>query len=80
MSKRVGGAIRVAVAATSAVRRVGLETIVRSDLDFRLAGSCGSMASLVSFSHGTELDVVVIDSDSIPDGNEVVHVPRLVAL
>jgi two-component system, NarL family, response regulator YdfI len=67
MSKRGGGAIRVAVAATSAVRRVGLESIVRSHLDFQLAGSFGSVASLFSFSHGTDLDVIVIDSDSIPD-------------
>jgi NarL family two-component system response regulator YdfI len=55
------------VAATSAVRRVGLESIVRSHLDFQLAGSFGSVASLVPFSHGTEVDVIVIDSDSIPD-------------
>jgi NarL family two-component system response regulator YdfI len=55
------------VAATSAVRRVGLESIVRSHPEFQLAGSFGSAASLVSFSHGTELDVIVIDSDSIPD-------------
>ena len=67
MSKRGGGAIRVAVAATSAVRRVGLESIVRSHPDFHLAGSFGPAASLVSFSRGTELDVVVMDSDSIPD-------------
>ena len=55
------------MAATSAVRRVGLESIVRSHLDFQLAGSFGSVASLVSFSHGNELDVIVIDSDSIQD-------------
>lgn len=55
------------MAATSAVRRMGLESIVRSHPDFQLAGSFGSVASLVSFSHGTELDVIVIDSDSIPD-------------
>jgi NarL family two-component system response regulator YdfI len=55
------------VAATSAVRRVGLESIVRSHLDFQLAGSFGSVAGLVSFSRGTELDVMVIDSDSIRD-------------
>jgi two-component system, NarL family, response regulator YdfI len=67
MSKRGGGAIRVAVAATSAVRRVGLESIVRSHLDFQLAGSFGSVASLASFSRGTELDVIVIDSDAILD-------------
>ncbi len=55
------------MAATSAVRRVGLESIVRSHLDFQLAGSFGSMASLASFSRGTELDVIVIDSDRILD-------------
>jgi NarL family two-component system response regulator YdfI len=66
MTERGGGAIRVAVVASSAVRRVGLESIVRSHLDFQLAGSFGSVASLVSFSHGRELDVIVIDSDSIP--------------
>jgi NarL family two-component system response regulator YdfI len=55
------------VAATSALRRVGLESIVRSHLDFQLAGSFGSMASLASFSRGTELDVIVIDSDRILD-------------
>ena len=55
------------MAATSALRRVGLESIVRSHLDFQLAGSFGSMASLASFSRGTELDVIVIDSDRILD-------------
>jgi len=74
MSKRGGVAIRVAVAATSAVRRVGLESIVRSHLDFQLAGSFGSVASLLSLSHSTELDVIVIDSDSIPD---LLHEPVL---
>jgi two-component system, NarL family, response regulator YdfI len=67
MSKRGGGAIRIAVAATSAVRRVGLESIVRSHPDFQLAGSFGSAASLVSVSRGTELDVIIIDSHSMPD-------------
>ncbi|HTF42701.1 MAG TPA: response regulator transcription factor [Terriglobales bacterium] len=62
------------MAATSAVRRAGLESIVRSHLDFQLAGSFGSVASLVSFSRGTELDVIVIDSDSIPD---LLHKPML---
>ncbi len=68
MSKRSsGGAIRIAVAATSAVRRAGLESIIRSHPEFQLAGSFGVVASLVSFAHGTELDVMVIDSDSIRD-------------
>jgi NarL family two-component system response regulator YdfI len=66
MSKRSGGgAIRIAVAASSAVRRAGLESIVRSQPEFQLAGSFGAVASLVSFARNTELDVLVIDSDSI---------------
>jgi DNA-binding NarL/FixJ family response regulator len=68
MSKRSGGgAIRIAVAATSAVSRVGLESIVRSHPEFQLAGSFGAVASLVSFARSTELEVIVIDSDSIRD-------------
>ena len=68
MSKRNGGgAIRIAVVATSAVRRAGLENIVRSHAEFQLAGSFGAVASLVSFARNTELDVIVIDSDSIHD-------------
>jgi len=68
MSKRSGGgAIRIAVAATSAVRRAGLESIIRSHAEFHLAGSFGTMASLVSFARSTDLDVIVIDTDSIRD-------------
>src|SRR5713226_5666276 len=62
-----GGLIRIAVVATSAVRRAGLESIVRSHADFHLAGSFGSVASLVPFARNTELDVIIIDSDSIRD-------------
>ena len=68
MSKRSGGgAIRIAVAATSAVRRAGLESIIRSHAEFHLAGSFGTMASLASFARSTDLDVIVIDTDSIRD-------------
>jgi len=68
MSKRTGGgAIRIAVASTSAVRRAGLESIIRSHVEFHLAGSFGAVASLVSFARSTELDVIVIDTDSIRD-------------
>jgi NarL family two-component system response regulator YdfI len=68
MSKRSGGgAIRVAVAATSAVRRAGLESIVRSHPEFQLAASFGTVASLASFARHTVLDVVVIDTDSTND-------------
>jgi two-component system, NarL family, response regulator YdfI len=68
MSKRSGGgAIRIAVAATSAVRRAGLESIIRSLPEFQLVGSFGAVASLVSFARSAELDVIVIESDSIRD-------------
>ena len=68
MSKRTGGgAIRIAVAATSAVRRAGLESIIRSHAEFQLAGSFGTVASLAPFARSSELDVIVIDSDSIHD-------------
>ena len=68
MSKRNGGgAIRIAVMATSAVRRAKLESIVRSHAEFQLAGSFGAVASLMSFARSTELDVIVIDTDSIRD-------------
>ena len=68
MSERSGGgAIRIAVAATSAVRRAGLESIIRSQAEFHLAGSFGTVASLVSFARSTDLDVIVIDTDSIRD-------------
>ena len=68
MSKRTGGgAIRIAVASTSAVRRAGLESIIRSHVEFHLAGSFGAVASLVSFARSSELDVIVIDTDSIRD-------------
>jgi two-component system, NarL family, response regulator YdfI len=68
MSKRTGGgAIRVAVAATSAVRRAGLESIIGSHAEFQLAGSFGTVASLAPFARSSELDVIVIDSNSIHD-------------
>ena len=62
-----GGATRIAVLATSAVRRAWLESIVRSHADFHLAGNFGALASLVSFARNTELDVIIIDSNSIRD-------------
>ena len=62
-----GGAIRIAVAATSADRQAALESIVRSQAEFQLVGSFGAVASLASFVRRTDLDVIVIDSDSISD-------------
>src|SRR5207247_2553651 len=66
MSKRSGGgAIRIAVATTSAVRRAGLESIVRSHAQFQLAGRFGAVASLVSYAR--RYDLAVIGTDSILD-------------
>ena len=68
MSNRTGGgAIRIAVAATSAVRRAGLESIIRSNAEFQLAGSFGTVASLAPLARSRDLDVVIIDSNSIHD-------------
>src|SRR5258708_8486628 len=68
MSKRSGGGgIRIAVAATSAVRQARLESIIRSPAEFHLARRFGTGASLVSFARSTDLDVMVIDTDSIRD-------------
>ena len=68
MSKRTGGgAIRIAVAAASAVRRAGLESIIGSHAEFQLAGSFATVASLAPFARSTELDVIVVDSNSIHD-------------
>jgi two-component system, NarL family, response regulator YdfI len=61
-----GGAIRVVVAATSAVRRAGLEAIIRSQPDFQLAASTGALARLGPHILNAEADVVVVDSDSLP--------------
>ena len=71
MSKRNGGGtVRVVVAATSAVCRAGLESIVRSQPDFRLAASTATIARIASHAAQSEADVVLADSDSIPDPSQ----------
>jgi two-component system, NarL family, response regulator YdfI len=68
MSKRNGGgAIRIAVGATSAFRRAELEGIIRRHAEFQLTGSFEAVASLLSFARHSELDIIVIESDSIHD-------------
>ena len=68
MSKRNGGGtIRVVIAATSAVRRAGLEAIVRSQPDFQLAASTATIARIAAHAAQTDADVVLADSDSVPD-------------
>src|SRR5258708_4153764 len=66
MAKRdSGGAIRIAVAATSAVRRAGIEKMVRREPEFQVDRSFGVVAGVLSSVRSTGVDVVVIDSDSI---------------
>lgn len=68
MSKQNGGGgIRVVVAAASAVRRAGLEAIVRSEPDLHLAGSTGALPRLDLLAQNANPDVVLIDSDLLPE-------------
>jgi NarL family two-component system response regulator YdfI len=67
MGKREGGgAIRIFVAAISAVRRAGLESVVKSEPDFQLAGSTGAVAGFDAHARSAGADVVLIDSDTPP--------------
>jgi two-component system, NarL family, response regulator YdfI len=67
MSKRQGGgAIRILVAGTSAVRRAGLESVVRGEPGFQLAGSTSAIARLDPQALQTNADVVVLDSEAAP--------------
>jgi two-component system, NarL family, response regulator YdfI len=62
-----GGGIRVLVAAASAFRRGGLEEIVQSEPDLHLAGSTGALVRLALVAQNANADVVLIDSDSLPE-------------
>jgi two-component system, NarL family, response regulator YdfI len=59
--KNGGGAIRVLVAAPSAVRRGGLEAMVREDSTLKLSGSAPSLASLAARAQETQPDVILVD-------------------
>jgi NarL family two-component system response regulator YdfI len=56
-----GGVIRVLVAATSAVRRGGLEAIVRESASFKLVASAPGLVGLVERVRDVQPDVVLID-------------------
>jgi NarL family two-component system response regulator YdfI len=56
-----GGLIRVLVAATSAVRRGGLEAIVRENSSFRLAGSAPGLVGLAERVREMQPDVILVD-------------------
>ena len=61
LKKNGGGVIRVLVAATSAVRRGGLETIVRENNAFHLAGSAPGLGGLADRVRDLQPDVILID-------------------
>src|SRR5262249_7585323 len=62
-----GGAIRGAIAATSTVRRGGLEAIVRGEAALRLSGSVANLFGLQHRFQEMDLDVGVVDlADSDP--------------
>ena len=68
MSKRDGGGtIRIVVAATSAVRRAGLEAIVRSQPDFQLVASTRTIAQIAARAIDINADVVLVDYDSLAE-------------
>jgi DNA-binding NarL/FixJ family response regulator len=56
-----GGVIRVMVAATSAVRRGGLEAMVRENSSFKLIGSAAGLAGLAERVQELQAEVVLVD-------------------
>lgn len=56
-----GGVIQVMVAATSAVRRGGLEAIIRENPSFHLVGSAAGLVGLAERVQALQPDVVLVD-------------------
>ncbi len=56
-----GGVIQVLVATTSAVRRGGLEAIIRENSCFHLVGSAGGLVGLAERAQALQPDVVLVD-------------------
>ena len=76
MSKRNGGSvIRVLVAAASAVRRAGLETLIRNNSTLKLIGSLQATRNLAQHVRDLEADVVLIDAESTHSLDPGVGVP-----
>ena len=61
ISRNGGGAVRVVVAAASAVRRGGLEAIVRGNSSLRLVGSSPTLVGLASRIQEMQAAVVIAD-------------------
>ena len=71
MSKgRGGGGIRVVVAATASARRLELEAVIRTQPDFQLTASIGAIARVAHYARDSEIDVVVVESDRLPQNAE----------
>jgi NarL family two-component system response regulator YdfI len=62
-SKNGSGGVRVAVASASAVRRAGLETLIKSTPSLKLAASLREMQNLAQRIDSVQAEVVVIDLD-----------------
>ena len=59
--KNGGGVTRVFVAATSAVRRSGLEAIIRENPEYSLVGSAPGVLGLAERLRTLQADVVLVD-------------------
>ena len=80
MSKRNGGSIiRVLVAAASAVRRAGLEALVRDNPAQQLVGSLQGTRNLAQHISGLQPDVILIDAELDKTTGDTIDVP-IVAL
>ena len=55
--------IRVLVVAASAVRRAGLEALVKNNPEFKLLGSLPNIATIAQHTGELQIDVVVLDLD-----------------
>jgi two-component system, NarL family, response regulator YdfI len=60
-NKNGSGSVKVVVASASAVRRAGLEAVVRSILGLKLAGTFASLEQIPHSSGQLELDVLLAD-------------------
>jgi DNA-binding NarL/FixJ family response regulator len=81
MSKRNGGSvIRVLLAAASAVRRAGLETLIRNTDSLKLVGSLQSPRNLAQHIRDLQPDVILLDADSAQPIDPAIGVPFVVLI
>jgi DNA-binding NarL/FixJ family response regulator len=81
MSKRNGGSvIRVLLAAASAVRRAGLEALIRNAASLKLVGSLQTPSNLAQHARDLQPDVILLDADSTQPIDTAVGVPIVVLI